>query len=164
MTPAPTGKLARTARGLDLTLERRFRAPIDDVWASLTEPERTARWYGPWKGDPAPGRTIQVQMAYEEDTPWSDVRIEACDPPRHLELVMVDAPGEWPIVLSLSERDGITELAFTQHLSPDTPVGEIGPGWEYYLDMFSAAHDGGSQPSFDDYYPAQKDHYERLVP
>ncbi len=36
----PTGEL----EGQQLTIERTFRAPIDDVWASLTEPERVARW------------------------------------------------------------------------------------------------------------------------
>src|SRR5207248_7842997 len=66
MSPTPTGRLF----GNDLVLTRTFHAPVADVWASLTDPERTARWFGPWKGDAAPGRTIQVQMAHEESQPW----------------------------------------------------------------------------------------------
>jgi len=27
-------------------MSRTFRAPIEDVWASLTESERTVRWFG----------------------------------------------------------------------------------------------------------------------
>ncbi|MEK8105172.1 metalloregulator ArsR/SmtB family transcription factor [Micromonospora sp. M12] len=54
MTRTPAGRLFRTATGHDLVLTRTFRAPAADVWASLTESERTARWYGPWEGDAAP--------------------------------------------------------------------------------------------------------------
>jgi hypothetical protein len=32
---------------------------------------------------------------------------------------------------------------------------DIGPGWEYYLDMLTAAHNGQPLPSFGDYYPSQ---------
>jgi hypothetical protein len=45
--PRPTGKLLRTGAGSDLILNRTFRAGIEDVWASETEPEHTARWFGP---------------------------------------------------------------------------------------------------------------------
>jgi len=38
MSPTPTGRLI----GDDLVLTRTFRASIDDVWASLTDPARTA--------------------------------------------------------------------------------------------------------------------------
>ena len=82
MNPTPTGRLSST----DLVLTRTFRAPVDDVWASLTEPQRTARWFGPWKGDAAPGATIAVQMVHEEGEPWMDMTIDACDPPRRLDL------------------------------------------------------------------------------
>ncbi|MEU8105758.1 ATPase, partial [Nonomuraea muscovyensis] len=66
MSPTPTGRLFRTDTGSDLVLRRTFRAPAEDVWASLAESDRTARWFGPWEGDAAPGRTIKVQLAYEE--------------------------------------------------------------------------------------------------
>ena len=39
MSPTPTGRLF----GNDLVLTRTFRAPVSDVWASLTDPERTVR-------------------------------------------------------------------------------------------------------------------------
>lgn len=54
--PVPTGRLV----GNDLLLVRTFRAPIEDVWASLTNPESTARWFGPWRwaDKPGPGNPI----------------------------------------------------------------------------------------------------------
>jgi len=39
-------------------------------------------------------------------------------------------------------------------------VGEVGPGWEYYLDALVASRDGQPAPDFDDYYPAMKEHFE----
>ena len=46
MTNPPSGQLVRTADGNELVVSRTFRAPIEDVWASVTEPDRTARWFG----------------------------------------------------------------------------------------------------------------------
>ena len=45
MTPRPTGRLLDTPGGRQLLLTRSFRAGIEDVWASITESERTARWF-----------------------------------------------------------------------------------------------------------------------
>jgi len=155
MSPTPTGRLL----GNDLVLTRTFRAPVADVWASLTDPERTARWYGPWQGDAAPG-TIKVQMAHEEGEPWMDMTIDTCEPPRHLALSTVNDNGSWHLDLVLAERAGVTELRFTQHLTGTEGVGEIGPGWEYYLDALVAAREDRPMPSFDDYYPSMKEYFE----
>ncbi|HYN94941.1 MAG TPA: SRPBCC family protein [Pilimelia sp.] len=156
MSPTPTGRLF----GKDLVLIRTFRAPVVDVWASLTDPGRTARWFGPWEGDAAPGRTIKVQMAHEEGKPWMDMTIEACEPPRRLAVSAVDENGSWHLDLELAESAGVTELRFTQHLTDTEILGEVGPGWEYYLDALAAAHDDRPAPDFDDYYPAMKDHFD----
>jgi uncharacterized protein YndB with AHSA1/START domain len=165
MNHLPTGQLFRTgtAIGSDLVLTRTFRAPAEDVWASVTESDRTARWFGPWEGDAAPGRTIKVQMAYEEQAAWIDMRIDACDPPRRLALSATDDYGNWRIELLLSEANGSTQLRFVQHLDTEEQIGEIGPGWEYYLDMLVAARDGSPQPDFNDYYAAMKPYYDELA-
>jgi uncharacterized protein YndB with AHSA1/START domain len=158
MTRTPAGRLT----GLDLSLTRTFRAPAEDVWASVTEPARTARWFGPWEGDAAPGRTIKVQMAYEDQRPWIEMRIDACEPPRRLALHAADEYGVWNVELLLTERDGQTELRFVHHLENTDGIGETGPGWEYYLDALVAARDGTPAPSFDDYYPAMQPYYQAL--
>jgi uncharacterized protein YndB with AHSA1/START domain len=160
MSPIPTGRLFRTDTGSDLVLSRTFRASAEDVWASLTEPERTARWFGPWKGDAAPGRTIQVQLAFEEQTPWCDLHIDACEPSRRLALSMTDDFGTWRVELLLAEADGSTELRFVHHLSTEDGLGDVGPGWEYYLDMLVAAREGSPTPDFGDYYPAMKPYFD----
>ncbi|WP_093720062.1 SRPBCC family protein [Streptomyces sp. FZ201] len=163
MTPEPTGRLVPTATGHDLILARTYKASADDVWASVTEPERTARWFGPWRGEAAPGNTIEVQMLFEESEPWFAVRIEACEPPRRLAVVTQDEAGGWFLELLLTETDGTTELRLVQHLTSTEQLGEIGPGWEYYLDLLTTSRTGGPRPAFEDYYPAQQAYFESLA-
>ncbi|RIV40286.1 SRPBCC family protein [Micromonospora radicis] len=156
MSPTPTGRLF----GDDLVLTRTFPASPADVWASLTDPARTARWFGPWQGKAAPGRTIKVQMAYEEGKPWMDLTIDVCEPPHRLAVSARDEHGSWHLDVTLTERAGGTELRFTQHLTGTEGIGEVGPGWEYYLDALVAAYADLPAPTFDDYYPAMKEHFE----
>jgi uncharacterized protein YndB with AHSA1/START domain len=163
MKHLPTGQLFRNNIGSDLVMTRTFGAPVEDVWASVTESDRTARWFGPWEGDAVPGGTIKVQMAYEDETPWIDMHVDACDPLRRLALSATDDHGNWRIELLLSVDNGSTQLRFIQHLDTEEQIGEIGPGWEYYLDMLVAARDGSPQPDFADYYPAMKPYFDELA-
>ncbi len=150
-----------------VVLERTFRAPIDDVWAAITESDRLARWIGSWTGDPATGRVV-FRMLYEGDgMPEEDFAIDECTPPRRL-AITTTAPydGEtlvtWQLELDLVESDGVTTLVFAQSV-PDPPMAEsVGPGWEYYLDRMVAAETGGDPAiiSFDDYYPGLSAHYK----
>jgi uncharacterized protein YndB with AHSA1/START domain len=159
MNPTPTGRIFRTPAGRDLVLTRIFRAPREDVWASITEPERTARWFGRWWGQGGVGSTIRYSMGFEEGAPEAEMTIRACEPPHHLAVYSEDAAGVWHLEAHLTEADGVTELRFTQHLDARQNVGDIGPGWEYYLDNLVASRIGDPLPSFSDYYPAQTDYY-----
>ena len=162
-SPVPTGRLVRTEAGRDLVLTRTFAAGIDDVWASITESDRTARWFASWQGEAEPGATIRLTMGFEDGAPQSDMLIEACEEPRHLAVRSEDEYGSWHLEAHLAEQAGVTTLTLTQHLADDAAPGEVGPGWEYYLDMLVASRQGTPLPDFDDYYPAQKAYYDGLV-
>jgi uncharacterized protein YndB with AHSA1/START domain len=161
-----------------LVLERTFRAPVEAVWAAVTEPERLARWIGTWTGDPAAGE-VAFRMLYEgEDMPPESMRIDACNPPRHL-AVTSEMPYDadtgtdqgsatrttWQMVLDLAEADGVTTLTFAQSLPVPGMAENVGPGWEYYLDRLVVAEDGRDAASvvWDDYYPALREPYQALV-
>lgn len=163
MTPKPTGSLSSTSTGPDLVLTRTFRAPVGDVWDSLTESERTSRWFGPWAGTPGAGQSISVTMTAEDGDPEMPMTIEACEPPHHLAVSAVDEYGTWKLEVHLTERDGTTEMRFVQHLTDTATVGDTGPGWEYYLDRFTAALGDEPMPDFDDYYPSMKGYYVALA-
>ena len=160
--PVPGGRLVPTADGLDLVIVRKFNAPIEDVWASITESERTARWWGPWTGQPGAGRTIRYKMTFEGEGPDQEMLIEACEAPVHLAVRGLGAYG-WRLEAHLSESNGVTEMRFTHHLDGKTNVGDVGPGWEFYLDNLVQSRIGGAMPDFNDYYPSQKQFYLDLA-
>ncbi|NGN68720.1 SRPBCC family protein [Streptomyces sp. A7024] len=161
--PIPTGRLLSTADGHELVLTRTFKAAVTDIWADVTEPGRTALWFGPWEGDAGVGHIIRVRLDFEDGTPWCDLRIDACEPPYLLGVTMSDAAGDWPMELRLSEADGVTRLELVHRLATTKSIGDIGPGWEYYLDRLCAARDGSETVSFEAYYPAQKEYFESLA-
>lgn len=163
MTRQPTGRIIPVPGGRDLILERTLRAPIEDVWASITESERSARWIARWTGEPGPGTSILVRMTAEEGATSEPVLITACDPPRHLATEWSVGESMWEIEVTLSEANGTTTLTFVHHLKAGDDASDIGPGWEYYLDRLVADRDGEPFAAWDEYYPAQKAHYTQAV-
>ena len=165
MTSQPTGRLLPIADGVDLVLTRHIRGTIDDVWSSITESERTARWFGRWEGPSGTGSAIRVQMTQEgDDVPWSDATIEACEPPHLLALAVSDAAGGWRLQINLVDQGDWTDLTFVHHLDHTDGVGDIGPGWEYYLDMLIASRESTPVPSFDDYHPSMCAYFTDQLP
>jgi len=150
----PTGRV----EGNDLVLTRRFEAPIEDVWTSITNSDSTARWFGSWTGKPGAGNTIQVKMLFEQDGPPSEMHIDACEPPRRLALSSKGVYGV-KLEVTLTEAGNTTELRFVHHLADRKLAREFGPGWEYYLDNLVAARAGEQLPKFDDYHPSMQPHY-----
>lgn len=162
MTPTPTGKLHGTPDRPELHLTRTFRAPLADVWASITESERTARWLASWSGAAAPGATVRMRLEHEEGRPESDLTILACEPPRRLEVLTADEFGRWHLEARLSEDDGVTTLVLVHHLEPGSEDPSVGAGWEYYLDLLVASREGTARPEFGDYWPAMREYYTSL--
>lgn len=148
-----------TLRGNHLILTRSFKAPIADVWTSVTKSEHTERWFGRWEGDARPGNTIRILMIFEKGDAWTNATIHKCDAPHHLELTTKSGYGESHLELKLREDNGTTHVELVHHLTDHKRVGELGPGWEYYMDMLVHAREGTPKPAWDDYYPALKDAY-----
>ncbi|GEL98402.1 SRPBCC family protein [Cellulomonas terrae] len=166
MTPSPTGR-RETRDGHDsIVLDRTFRAPIESVWAAVTESDRLERWIGTWTGDPTSGSVLFRMNAEGDDTKPETFTIHECVPPRRITLTsqVVGEENVWHFVLELTEADGTTTLTFSQSV-PDAEVATgVGPGWEYYLDRLVAAETGADVAALDfgDYHPAQSDHYRAL--
>ncbi len=162
MSVTPSGRIDLVADRLTLFVTRTFHAPIDDVWAAITEPERVARWLGTWTGDPSTG-TVMFAMTFEgQEAPGDAMEIRECDPPRRLAVTSQVGEQRWYLDVDLSEADGVTTLAFSQ---PDVDAEDalsVGPGWEFYLDRLVAAETGGDVAAIDferDYYPAMAEYY-----
>lgn len=165
MTPTPTGR-RETRDGRDaIVYERTFHAPIAAVWAAVTESDRLARWVGEWTGDPSTGSVMFRMNAEGDEVQAEAFTIERCEPPHVLE-VTTPAPdgGDFGLLLELAEDAGTTTLTFCQFMPDLGMATDIGPGWEYYLDRLVAAETGRDVAAldFDDYYPAQREHYRDL--
>jgi len=160
MSTTPTGEVRRIAANRDLVLIRELRGSIEDVWASLTESERTGRWFASWTGDGRVGGAITLTLVAEEGAPTSAATIEACEPPTRLAVRTVDASGTWELEVTLeplgSER---TRLTFVHHLSASDQAEQTGPGWEYYLDRLDASRTDQPMPDFGDYWPSMGPYY-----
>jgi len=158
ITPRPSGRRDDRDGTAYVVFERTFAAPIADVWAAVTEPERLVRWIGTWAGDPASGEIAFRMTAEAEDAPEERILIDECHEPTR--LVMRSARPDdqtllWTWQVDLSEADGVTTLTFAQEVCDVTLAESVGPGWDYYLDRMVAAETGGdlSAIDFDDYYP-----------
>lgn len=161
MSATPTGRHERRDTGDVVAFTRTFRAPIDDVWAAVTESDRLARWIGTWTGDPADGFVTFEMNAEEEPMAPARYDVRECVPPHRLVVHSVDDFGSWLLTLDLAEADGVTTLVLGQVIDDPAMIENTGPGWDYYLDRLVAAETGGDPDAidFDDYYPAQREHY-----
>lgn len=160
-----TGRVVDTGRGRDLQLARSLALPIDRAWAYLTDSARTDEWFGRWEGDARAGGDVRIRMRFETNHPVVRARIVACEAPERLEIRTHDEYGSWHLEARL-EADGPedTLLRFAHHLDAGADVGDVGPGWEYYLDLLVAATEGTEQPEFDQYYPALREYYRAQEP
>ncbi len=159
-TPIPTGHLEKHASGLDLILARTLPIGIREAWTAITEPDQTARWIGRWEGNGVQGQSVKLQMGFEEGSAWSNVAITECRAPKFLRVQTVDDFGSWDLSVELHAGAQATELRFVHHGLAPGSVGDIGPGWEYYLDQLIASITGEPFPVWDDYYPAQKEFFQ----
>lgn len=166
MTATPTGRFEQRGDDDLVVFTRTFRAPIDDVWAAVTESDRLGRWIGTWTGDPAEGYVMFHPNAEGDDVPESRHDIHVCDPPRHLQVDAIDDFGVWKLDIRLTEDAGVTTLTFSQVIDNPAMLENSGPGWDYYLDRLVAAETGGDPNAIDferDYYPAMSEHYVAIA-
>jgi uncharacterized protein YndB with AHSA1/START domain len=164
MTATPTGRREWRDGTSYVVLERSFEAPIEAVWAAVTEPARMSRWIGTWTGDPRTGE-VKFRMGFEgDDAPDEPMTIDECDPPRRLATRHTIPGGDdfvWRLELDLDEVDGVTTLTFAQVMGDPDIAENVGPGWDYYLDRLVAV-EAGRDPAdlvWEDYYPAQAEFY-----
>lgn len=160
-----TGAVVKIDDAPHLVLTRRFASSADEIWRELTESDRLERWIGRWEGDPATGRVDFFMTAEGDDVQAEQYTILECDRPRRFAGDTSQGAGAWHLWFELTEAEGTTTLRFGQRLNPTEDVGSIGPGWEYYLDRMTAAHEGRdvADIAWDDYFAALQADYERLV-
>ncbi len=143
--PRILGRL-RTADGTGIVrMQDRFATGVDDLWSALTEPDRLERWLGTFTGDLRPGGEFRARY---HASGWEGVgRVDACDPPRHLQVTTRadDATVDGVIDVTLT-ADGDHTLLVSEHrgLPPDMLAG-YGAGIQIHLEDLRAHLTGGDR-------------------
>ncbi|MGO8957809.1 MAG: SRPBCC domain-containing protein, partial [Streptosporangiaceae bacterium] len=92
-----SGRILGSLRSADgkgiVRMEDRFDTDIDDLWSSLTDPGRLARWHGLVEGDLRHGGRFRLYI--EADDVESTGRVEACEPPRRLLVTTRETDESW---------------------------------------------------------------------
>lgn len=141
--------------GVRLEFRRTYPDPVEEVWAAVTESDRTARWIGTWTGSPGTGSTVQFTMTGEDGAGPEPVQIVECEPPHRL-VVDWSVPGQprWRVEVTLGPNDTAegtgTSLLFVHRLATADEVTDVAAGWHYYLDRLAAALDDRPGPEWDD--------------
>jgi uncharacterized protein YndB with AHSA1/START domain len=99
---------------------RYYRAPPDEVWAALTEPDSLARWLAPTRHVVLrPDGPFELQL--ERET--MNGRVRAVEPPRLLELDWVEADEPPSIVRFELSSDGSGTVLVLDHRRIDARIG-----------------------------------------
>ncbi|WP_165314276.1 SRPBCC family protein [Agromyces protaetiae] len=162
MGAKPTGHYLLKADGLYLQFDRLFRAPIEDVWFSLTNPGFLERWIGTYTGLPSTGAVRFKMTAEDPDAPWMNVSILECEAPHRFSLDIGEMPDSMRLSAHLLEAGGMTTLSFAHRLHDAKQAVEYGPGWDYYLDRLDAAREDRPLPDWEAYASAFDRHYKEL--
>lgn len=150
------GRLEGVVPQRAMLLTRELAVTVDELWRWITESERTAQWYGPWRTTdgmaPQMGDEVLVTMSEEEGDQESGMRIETCQPPTLLALASTaPAPFDWPISLACEPREGGSAITLRHDRIPaDVPLADLGAGWEFYLARLVAAVEGTDSPTFEE--------------
>ena len=139
------GQVTEVPEGVQVQVRRSGPDPIEDVWAALTESDRTARWIGTYEGERRVGGSGTLTMTHEEQSVGEPMRIVECDPPRRL-VVEWESEQAWRIQLDLAVEQDRTVLLFTQVFAPGTDAGDYVLGWHWYLDKLGAEVTGAPGP------------------
>jgi len=125
----------RSADGKGIVrMEDRFETDIDDLWSALTDPGRLARWIGEVEGDLRLGG--QFRFRFFATGSEGTGRVEACEPPERLLLVIkdVDAPDEEVIETALTTDGDETILVSEDRGMPIGQLAAYGAGIQIHIE------------------------------
>ena len=117
----------------------------DDVWAALTDPERTARWIGTYDGERRNGATGRLTMTAEEGAPSERLTIVECIEPHRLVVEWPDMDG-WRMEIDLVSQRGGTTLIMVQRFANAAAAAAVATGWHWNLDRLDAEIAGTEPP------------------
>jgi uncharacterized protein YndB with AHSA1/START domain len=129
----------RAADGVGVVrMEDRFDTNIDDLWATLTDPHRLARWLGEVEGDLRLGGKYHFHF-FSSGSEGAG-RVEACEPPRRLLVGFKDddAPFDEVIEAILTAEGEQTRLVVEERGMPVDQLAAYGAGIQIHVEDLAA--------------------------
>ena len=125
-------------------MEDRFDTDIDDVWPALTDPRRLLRWLGEVEGDLRLGG--EFRFRFFSSGSEGTGRVEACEPPRRLLLVIkgLDEPYEQVIEVAVAAGGDQAILVLEERGIPLDLLAAYGAGIQVHVEDL-AAHLAGRE-------------------
>lgn len=141
LDPHTLASFRRLEPGMELTLKKRYRQPMEKVFAALSIPERICAWMGcTWQGDPAP-LTVGANFSYtfgDSDMPTIG-RVTAYAPPRLIEHTWFEnLPPEAVVRWSLEPDGEGCILTLHQSTARRDDVTRNGAGWTMIMRQLDA--------------------------
>jgi len=148
-------------------LERILLAPIDTVWAFLTQAELLATWLARGTILSQVGDHFTLTMLPNDDE--IAATIQAYEPPQLLAYTWFSAKHETPrdehsaVRFELTPHEGGTTLVLTHGGVLPEFRGRTGAGWHTLLDALAVRVADGETPDFFSIFPRFIDGYESLA-
>ena len=141
LSDAPLGEVTATADALQVVFHRRYRAPVEKVWAALTTPARLADWLAVAEVDLRVGGSIRLNW---NGMHQAEVRITVCDPPRSFAWAWEIGGRDTLVRFDLAPEAGGCLLTLTHSgLSPrGGPGAGVRAGWHAHLEGLPDALEG----------------------
>lgn len=151
----PLGTLVREGDQATLTFVREFAQPIDEVWRSVTDPEKTRLWWAESEIDLRVGGRFNLRWLNggDDELEWWPGEITALQAPTLVEHTnSVHGLLRW----EFEPIDGGTRLTFTNVVIPGEAanVSRSLAGWHAHLDHLAEAMEG-REPRWDTWHEAQ---------
>lgn len=122
----------RTADSVERTI--RIEAPVDAVWAALTDPDELRNWF-PLEAEVEPGEGGVIHARWSEET-WFDEKIEIWKTNEHLRTIGVD--GGWAGIATDYRLEGDGGSTVLRVVSSGFGADD---DWQEMLDAFGGGWD-----------------------
>src|SRR6266496_2942124 len=102
----------RSADGAGVVrIEDRYETDVDDLWSSITDPVRLARWHGQIERALRPGGEFRLSL--EADDIESNGRSDACEPPERLVVTTRETDESYRKGQGVPPFDAVKEITLT---------------------------------------------------
>ncbi|MBS0360057.1 MAG: SRPBCC family protein [Proteobacteria bacterium] len=150
LSDAPNGVVTTHGDARQIVFHRRYRQPVEKVWAALTVPERLADWLAEAQVDLRVGGAIR--MNWNKGAHQAGMTITVCDPPHALAWIWTIGERDTLVRFDLAPisdngGEGCALTVTHSGLSLDgARDGGVRAGWHAHLEAIPDAIEGRATP------------------